>query len=370
MVSDRLDRSLFGRWWRTVDHYLLAAFGLLILIGGLMVTTASPAVAERIGKDSFHFILWQFAFLVIGICIIFTISLLPPKTIRRICTLGLIGALILMLLVLFIGDETKGSSRWINLGGFSLQPSEFLKPCFYVFTAWMFSERLKNEKFPGFIIGCSVYAIVVLLLVLQPDIGTTITFTLVWGAMFFMSGLNAIFIVILGIIAIIGAISAYMFLPHVTARIDKFMSPDTTDNYQVARSLEAFAKGGFFGRGPGEGVVKEHIPDSHTDFIFAVLGEEMGLVAVLLVVGIFAFITFRIFKKLYRQNDIFTTLACSGLIMNFALQAIINMGVTLKLMPTKGMTLPFISYGGSSIFATSISVGIILALTRKRYDLK
>lgn len=370
MVVDRHDRSLLGRWWRTVDPYLLASFCLLILIGGLMVVTASPAVAQRIGRDPFHFIIWQFAFLSVGILILFLISLLSPRSIRRLATAGLGLGLLLMVAVLFIGDETKGSTRWINMAGFSLQPSEFLKPCFYVFTAWMFSEKLKNKKFPGFIISTALYFLVALLLVLQPDIGTTLTFTLVWGAMFFMSGLPVFFIAIFGFGLIVAGVGAYMIFPHVTARVDKFMSPDTTQNYQVMKSLEAFARGGLFGKGPGEGIVKDHIPDSHTDFIFAVLGEEMGLVAVLLIIGLFAFITLRVFIKLYKQNDYFITLACSGIIMNFALQAIINMGVTLKLMPTKGMTLPFISYGGSSILATSISVGILLALTRKRYDPK
>ena len=238
----------------------------------------------------------------------------------------------------------------------------------FVFTAWMFSERLKNPQFPGYLISVFLYLIVVMLLVLQPDIGTTLTFTLVWGAMFFMAGLPVILIGVFGLMSLGGSVLAYIAFPHVRARVDKFMSADTDQNYQVTKSLEAFANGGFFGRGPGEGIVKEHIPDSHTDFIFAVLGEEMGLIAVLMMIGLFAFITFRVFTKLQKQNDNFVTLASAGIIMNFALQSIINMGVTLKLMPTKGMTLPFVSYGGSSILATSISVGILLALTRKRYD--
>jgi cell division protein FtsW len=254
--------------------------------------------------------------------------------------------------------------------GFSFQPAEFMKPCFIVFCAWMFSEKLKNNKFPGFLIASALYSLIVVLLVAQPDIGSTVIFTLVWMGMYFLSGMPVIVLMILGVVAIIGGIAAYAFLPHVTARIDKFLSSDSESNYQVVRSLEAFSKGGFFGRGPGEGVVKSHIPDSHTDFIFAVLGEEMGLIAVLFVIGIFAFIVLRGFKKVYQQNDLFVTLAVAGILMNFGLQAIINMGVTLKLLPTKGMTMPFISYGGSSILAQAISIGILLALTRKRYASK
>ena len=370
MLLDRQDQSFIGRWWRTVDHYLLFAFSALILIGGMMVTTASPAVAERVGLDPFHFIERQFFFLSIGIVLIFIISLLELKTIRRLATIGFALGLICMVLVLFIGDEIKGSTRWISFGGLSLQPSEFLKPCFFVFNAWMFSERLKNTDFPGFLIACASYAIVLVLLVAQPDIGTSITFTAVWAAMFFLAGLPVIFILLLGIAAILSGILAYASFSHVRARVDKFLSPNSEENYQVSKSLEAFANGGLFGKGPGEGHVKNYIPDSHTDFIFAVIGEEMGLVMLFVIIGIFAFIVLRGFKKVYRQNDLFVTLACAGIIMNFGLQAIINMGVNLKLLPTKGMTLPFISYGGSSMIAQSISVGILLSLTRKRYEAK
>jgi cell division protein FtsW len=234
----------------------------------------------------------------------------------------------------------------------------------------MFSERLKNTDFPGFLIACASYGIVLVLLVAQPDIGTSITFTAVWAAMFFLAGLPVIFILLLGIAAILSGILAYASFSHVRARVDKFLSPNSEENYQVSKSLEAFANGGLFGKGPGEGHVKNYIPDSHTDFIFAVIGEEMGLVMLFVIIGIFAFIVLRGFKKVYRQNDLFVTLACAGIIMNFGLQAIINMGVNLKLLPTKGMTLPFISYGGSSMIAQSISVGILLSLTRKRYEAK
>ena len=370
MLLDRQDRSMFGRWWRTVDPFLMVAIATLIIIGALMVFTASPAVAERIGVNYFHFVKRQFLFLGLGCILIFIISLLEHKTIRRLGTIGVLIGLLNLVLVLFIGDETKGSTRWISMPGFSFQPAEFMKPCFIVFCAWMFSEKLKNNKFPGFLIASALYAIIVVLLVAQPDIGSTVIFSLVWMGMYFLSGMPVIILMILGILSIIGGIAAYAFLPHVTSRVDKFLSPDSEANYQVTKSLEAFSSGGFFGRGPGEGVVKSHIPDSHTDFIFAVLGEEMGLIAVLFVIGIFAFIVLRGFRKVYQQNDLFVTITVSGILMNFGLQAIINMGVTLKLLPTKGMTMPFISYGGSSILAQAVSIGILLALTRKRYVAK
>ncbi len=368
MRIDRDNQTMIGRWVRTVDPYLLIAFGVIIAIGCVLVTTGSPAVAERIGVSHLHFTLRHFVFIGCGIVAIFVISMLEPRTIRRLCTLGLIMSLIAMILVLFFGSETKGSTRWLDLGGFSFQPSEFLKPCFIVFCAWMFSEKLKNDQFPGFLISMLTFATVLTLLVLQPDIGTSVIFMCVWMGMFFIAGLPIVLLMTLVGLAIIGGIAAYFVLPHFTARIDKFLSPTSEENYQVKKSLEAFANGGLFGKGPGEGTVKAHIPDSHTDFIFAVLGEEMGLVAVLLMIGLFLFIILRGIRSIQRQNDFFVTIAVAGILMNFGLQALINMGVTVKLMPTKGMTLPFVSYGGSSTIAQAISIGILVALTRKRYD--
>jgi cell division protein FtsW len=370
MLIDRQDRSIVGRWWRTVDPYLLMAFIILIITGALMVTTSSPYVAERIGLDSFHFTIRQFIYLFISIFIIFGVSLLEPKTVRRLCTIGFIFGLVLMVLVLFVGAEIKGSTRWISLGPIAIQPSEFLKPCFFVVVAWMFSEKLKNTSFPGYAIGTTLYFMVILLLALQPDIGTSIMVTMVWCGQFFLAGLPIIFIALIAVCAICASIGAYLIFPHVAARIEKFTSPDLEENYQVKRSLEAFANGGFFGRGPGEGTVKKYIPDSHTDFIFSVIGEEMGLVMMVLVISLFAYIVYRGFKNLERSSDSFVIIACAGILMNFALQAIINMGVSLKLFPTKGMTLPFVSYGGSSTLAMAFGVGIILALTRKRYGTK
>ncbi|PIR33116.1 MAG: putative lipid II flippase FtsW [Alphaproteobacteria bacterium CG11_big_fil_rev_8_21_14_0_20_44_7] len=369
MKTDRTERTLLKKWWRTVDSYLLFAVMSLIIIGGLMVTTASPAVAERIGLDSFYFTIRQFAYLAVGGALIFGISLLDPKMIRRMAVLGFICGMFLMVAVLFLGAEIKGSTRWLNLGFFSLQPSEFLKPFFYVTVAWMFSERLKDESFPGFIIAIILYIAVVSLLVLQPDIGTTIIITCVWMGQFFLAGLPIMLLAVFALIAIVGGVFAYLVFDHVAARIDKFLDPSAS-GYQVSKSLEAFSSGGLMGKGPGEGSVKANIPDSHTDFIFAVIGEEMGLFVVLIVIGIFAFITIRGFLKIYERKDLFIVLASAGILMNFAMQAIINMGVTLKLMPTKGMTLPFISYGGSSVLATSIAIGVLLALTRKRYESK
>jgi cell division protein FtsW len=367
---DRSNRTLFKKWWRTVDHPLLFAIGALILIGALMVTTASPAVAERLELDSFYFTRRQFLFLALGGAIIFSISLLEPKNIRRLSSIGYVICLFLLVLVLFVGDETKGSTRWLNFPFFAIQPSEFSKPFFVVVCAWMFSEKLRDATFPGFILAGGIFASFALMLFLQPNISVLLMVTVVWVGQFFLAGLSLLTLGIFALVGIAFIVLAYFLFSHVAARFDKFLHPDVNETYQVSKSLEALSGGGFFGRGPGEGIVKKAIPDSHTDFIFSVLGEEMGLVVVILVIGIYAFITIYGLMRLYSFKDPFKIIAGAGILMSFGLQAFINMGVAVKLIPTTGMTLPFISYGGSSIFASSISIGIFLALTRKRYDAK
>ena len=367
---DRTNRSLFKKWWRTVDHYLLSAVGALILIGALLVTTASPAVADRLELDSFYFTRQQFVFLFIGCCIIFVISLFEPKTIRRISALGYLACFAMLILVLLVGTETKGSTRWLDIFGISIQPSEFTKPFFVVVCAWMFSEKLKDPNFPGFILATAIYASFAVMLFLQPNISVLLMVSVIWLGQYFLAGLSLITLGMFAIGGISFVVLSYFIFSHVAARFDKFLSPETFEAYQVNKSLEAFANGGFWGKGLGEGVVKKSIPDSHTDFIFSVLGEEMGLIAVIIVICIYAFITIYGLIRLYGQKDPFTIIAGTGILMNFGLQSFVNMGVSTQLIPTTGMTLPFISYGGSSIFASSISIGIFLALTRKRYEAK
>lgn len=367
---DRTNRSLIKRWWRTVDHYLLFAIGALIVFGAMMVTTASPAVAERLEIDPFTFSRQQFVFLALGCIIMFSISLLEPKSIRRISLVGFLACLFMLVLVLFIGQEVKGSTRWLNIVGMSIQPSEFTKPFFIVCSAWMFSEKLRDPNFPGFLIATIFFGCFAILLILQPNISVTIMVALIWLGQYFLAGLSLMFVGVLLVASIILVVFAYFAFSHVAARFNKFLNPDNHDTYQVSKSLEAIANGGFFGRGPGEGIIKKSIPDSHTDFIFSVIGEELGLFMQLIVIGIFAFITIYGLLKVSQFKDPFKIIACTGLLVNFGLQAFVNMAVTIKLIPTTGMTLPFISYGGSSVFASAISVGFFLALTRKRYDTK
>jgi cell division protein FtsW len=363
----RTDRSVIGRWWWTVDRWSMAALALLITIGALLIMAASPAVAERIGADHFHFVRKQFVFVPPALMVIFCVSMASPRSIRRLACFGFLAAVVLMLATLAGGHEIKGASRWINLGGLSLQPSEFVKPTFAVVAAWMFSTQQTQDGFPGNLIALVLYFLVASLLLLQPDVGMTLVVSAVWFVEFFLAGLPLVWVVMGVASGLAGLVGAYFAFSHVQARVDSFLDPAAGNSYQVMTALQAFHNGGLFGRGPGEGRVKAVLPDAHTDFIMAVAGEEFGLILCLLVVGLFAFVVLRGFARMLAEDNLFVLLATSGLLVQFGLQAIINMASTLRMMPTKGMTLPFISYGGSSTLALALGMGMVLALSRKRY---
>ncbi|MFM9890785.1 MAG: putative lipid II flippase FtsW [Rickettsiales bacterium] len=364
---DRRNTTALGRWWFTVDRGTLGAIMTLVFIGLFLVIAGSPPVAHRLGYPDFYFVQRQQFFLGVSTIAMIAISILSPEQVRRIAVIGFLVTLVLLLLLPFIGFENKGSVRWMHLAGLSIQPSEFTKPCLAVVLAWVFAARYKQPEFPSYTIAVMIYAVVAFLLIIQPDFGMTVTVSGMFGVQFFLAGMPFIWVVGMILLAVIGIIGAYHALPHVAARIDRFMDPASGDNYQVEKSLEAFKQGGWLGRGPGEGVVKMHIPDSHTDFIFSVAGEEFGLLACLVIIGIFAFIVVRGFAKLGREPDMFRTIAVGGLLTQFGIQAIVNMGVAVNLLPAKGMTLPFLSYGGSSLIAMAGGMGMMLALTRKRY---
>lgn len=366
----RTDKSLVARWWWTVDLWTLAAIAALIIFGLLLTVAASPPVAERIGLDSFHFVRRQILFLVPSVLILISVSMLSPRSVRRLAAILFLGTLALMGLTLVVGTEVKGALRWISFGGLSLQPSEFVKPAFAVVTAWMIAEARKDEGFPGFTIAAGLFAIVFALLVAQPDMGMAAIVAAVWCAQLFLAGLPMLWAGGLFVLGVTGSVGAYFLFPHVQSRVDRFINPSSGDNYQIEKALQAFANGGLFGRGPGEGRVKEVLPDAHADFVFAVAGEELGLIACLIVVALFAFVVLRGFGRLMRARSLFVLLAAGGILVQFALQAIVNLGSTLRLMPTKGMTLPFISYGGSSLMALALGMGMVLALTRSRPPLE
>jgi cell division protein FtsW len=257
--------------------------------------------------------------------------------------------------------------RWIQLFGFSLQPSEFMKPCFAVMLAWVFSIRLTTPEFPSYKTAFFMYLAMVVLLVIQPDFGMIVTITGMFATQFFLAGMPILWVIGMIALAVVGAVTAYHSFDHVASRIDRFLDPTSGDNYQVQKSLQAFKEGGLIGRGLGEGEIKNQIPDSHTDFIFAVAGEEFGLLFCLIIIGIFAFIVVRGLFNVARETDMFRMLAVSGILAQFGIQAIVNMGVAVNLLPAKGMTLPFLSYGGSSLLAMALGMGMLLALTRRKF---
>jgi len=365
----RTDISTVGRWWWTVDKWLLTATVLLVAIGILLNLAAGPPAAGRIGADTFHFVRKQMAFLPLALIVMFSISLLAPISVRRFAVIGFAVSAFLVLLTLLLGSDVNGAKRWLSLGPISLgQPSEFLKPFFAVVSAWMFAEHKIREEFPGNIVSLGLLLCISAALLSQPDVGMTLVVSAVWCAQFFIAGLPIIYVVFIVVAGLAAIVGAYFVFPHVASRVDRFLDPASGDTYQVSQAMRAFQHGGLFGRGPGEGRVKESLPDAHTDFIFAVAGEEFGILLCLLIVALFAFLVIRALTKMKREENLFVLLAVGGLAVQFGLQAIINMASSLHMMPTKGMTLPFISYGGSSLLALGVGMGMLLALTRRRRD--
>lgn len=364
-MPSRVDKSPVATWWWTVDRWFLAAFLLLMGLGIVMSFAASPAVAERIGLDSFHFATRQIVFTVPAFAAMLAVSFLDARQVRRMSIVMLVVMLVMMVLVLYIGIEVKGARRWLSLAGLSIQPSEFLKPAFVVICAWLFAEHARHPDIPGNLFAMILLGLVLALLIAQPDLGQTTLVLGTWGAMFFMAGMSWFWIVALGATGLGGAFAAYTIFPHVAGRIDRFLTGEG-DTFQVDMGREAFIHGQFWGVGPGEGTVKSMIPDAHADFVYAVAGEEFGIVMCLGIMAIFAFIVLRGLSIALKEKDDFTRYAVAGLVIVFGLQSIINMAVNLQLMPAKGMTLPFISYGGSSQIAIAVSMGMVLALTRRR----
>ncbi|WP_440980713.1 putative lipid II flippase FtsW [Shinella sumterensis] len=364
MVS-RAERGALADWFWTIDRFFLAAFILLMGLGFMLSFAASPAVAERIGLDSFHFVKRHAFFLLPSIVVMFGISFLSPRQVRRAAMILLVASLAAMVLALFFGVEVKGSRRWLAIGSLSVQPSEFMKPAFVVICAWLFSEHARQPEIPGNLFAIILFGIVAALLIAQPDLGQTVLTAAVWGGMFFMAGMPWLWIIILGGAAVGGLLTAYTLLPHVAARIDKFWTGEG-DTFQMDTAREAIIRGNWFGQGPGEGTVKRIIPDSHTDFIFSVAAEEFGIIFCMVIVLIFAFVVMRGLNHAFKERNDFTRFAVAGLVLQMGIQSMSNIGVNLELMPATGMTLPLISYGGSSMVAICVTAGFILALTRHR----
>ncbi len=365
MVS-RAERSPFADWWWTVDRWLIAALGTLIVLGLVLTMAGSPPVAERLGLSTFHFVHRQALYLIPAIAIMLGTSFMSPRVVRRTALLVFVAGMAMIFAALMFGHEVKGARRWI----FGIQPSEFVKPAFVILTAWAFSEGGRRKDVPGTVLALLLLPATMVPLMMQPDFGQTMLVAMVWAALFFMAGLHWFWVAGIGGLGLSGALVAYKFVPHVRARIDKFLDPGqgvgAGDTFQVDTALDSFISGGWFGKGPGEGTMKRILPDSHTDFIFAVTGEEFGILLCLLIVGIFAFIVLRGLSSASHNPDPFCRFATAGLVMLFGVQSCINMAVNLHLMPAKGMTLPFISYGGSSLISLAFGMGCLIAVTRKR----
>ncbi len=361
----RQSHSALAKWLWTVDKVILFVSLALLSIGIILDITASPAVARRINVDDFWFVRKQVFYVVASIGIIFILSLLKLKTIRRLSIFGFVIFLGLLVLTLFFGFETKGARRWISIAGFSMQASEFMKPIFIVVTAWLLDCGKKYDYFPGMAVSIGLYGVVAALLLLQPDVGMTLLVTAIFGLQLFLAGLPMFFVGVLAAGGVVVLFILYFTFPHFHARVDQFLYGSDETSYQINRAMEAFQNGNLVGRGPGEGTVKLHIPDAHTDFVFAVAGEEYGVWLCLIIIILFAVIIIRALRAALKETNLFVMYAEVGLAASLGLQAFVNMASSLHVIPTKGMTLPFISYGGSSLLGSAIEIGMLLAITRK-----
>ncbi len=367
MRLTRTDRSVMTEWWFSVDRPLLGAVLIIMILGTFVSLAASPAAAHKIGAEPLYFFKRQLIYMIPAVFLLITASMLDPKLIRRAGLFIFLAGLAMIALALAQGIEKNGAVRWLIIGsGQSIQPSEFAKPGFIILTAWLFSESGKRPDMPALPIAIAVLAIFVFFLVVQPDIGQTCLAVLVWGALFFLAGYSLIWIGIASGVSGAAFIAAYLAIPHVQSRIDRFLYPASGDTHQTDTALAAFREGGWFGRGPGEGIVSRGLPDSYTDYIFAVIAEEFGLIFCLFLVSLYAFIVWRGFRAAARSRDPFIRLALSGLMMLFGFQTLINMAVNVDMLPAKGMTLPFLSYGGSSLTAMALTMGLALGLARRR----
>jgi cell division protein FtsW len=365
-VVSRAERTPFAAWWWTIDRLTLAALGAIMLGGIILSLAASPPVAARLGLDPFYFVDRHVLYLIPAVGVMLATSFLSPRQMRRVALMMFVVSFVLVVATLFVGAEVKGARRWIVLAGVNIQPSEFLKPAFVILISWLFAESSRKSDVPATTFSLLLLVAVVGVLVMQPDFGQTMLITLLWGTLFFAAGMRVILVFGLGGAALVGLAVAYATLPHVAGRIKRFLDPASGDTFQVDTAVESFFHGGWLGRGPGEGTVKRILPDAHADFVFAVAAEEFGIVLCLVLVGLFAFIVLRAIAKAMRNDDPFARFATAGLAILFGAQSAINMAVNLALVPAKGMTLPFISYGGSSMISLAYGMGMLLAFTRER----
>ncbi|MCY4031417.1 MAG: putative peptidoglycan glycosyltransferase FtsW [Hyphomicrobiales bacterium] len=373
-VFARTDRSLLAHWWWTIDRWILAALMLLLLLGFLSTFAAGPAASARLDLDPFYFVYRQSVFLGLSLFIILALSLLRREDIQTLGIILFVISYVAMILTLWVGTETRGAARWLQIGAFTLQPSEFLKPGFVILMAALLApgqnkntvQKSSKEVSRRRLLSMLLPLAVLPLLALQPDIGQAALIFSAWCVLLFLDGIPILFVLLLIVVAGVGAFGAYIIFPHVSTRVDRFFNPGSGETYQADRALEAFQSGGLFGRGPGEGEIKYLLPDAHTDYVLAVIGEEYGGIVCIFLLLLFSYILLRGFSRFLGERDVFIRLAACGLLFLFGMQTLINMSVNFNLLPPKGMTLPFLSYGGSSCLAVAITMGMVLALSRAR----
>lgn len=368
MIFARTDRSTLAQWWFTVDRQLLTALLVLIVSGIVFSLVAAPTVALKRGLEPFAYVERHVLIASVGMFVMIALSFASPLNIRRLALVMFVVATAMIAVVLVVGPEINGARRWVRLLGQSLQPSEFLKPAFIVLMAWVLSAHVRTGRSGLLIVPPVMLLVVIALLILQPDLGQSLIFAMLWGGMFFAAGYSLLWPFGAALAGLGLATVAYSTFPHVRQRIEGFLSPETTDTYQIDRAVQSFVEGGWFGRGPGEGIIKSVLPDAHTDFILAVIAEEYGIAVCLVLIGLYLFVIARAVHHVWGMENRFARTAASGLIMLLALQTFANMGVNTGLLPAKGVTLPFISYGGSSLMAMSMAMGMLLALTRRSVD--
>jgi cell division protein FtsW len=365
----RSDRSAMGRWFWEIDRVLLLLVAVLVAIGLIAVAAASPAAASRysgvgVTFDPLYYFYRQIMWIVVALPVMIGVSMLPRAMARRLCLIGAMLFTVLLFFVPIIGHEVNGAKRWLGVGIAQFQPSEFLKPLFIVSIAWMLSLKDKDETLPVVSLSAIVTGLIALLLMQQPNFGETVIFATAWVILLTLSGASLRMLAILGLGAVAVVVLAYFFYPVATIRIDAFLF-DGGDTYQTDSAIRTLTSGGLFGVGPGAGTHKFQLPEAQTDYIFSVIGEEFGMIACLAIAVIYLAIVARVMIRLLHEEDRFVVLAAAGLVAQFGLQALINMAVNVQIAPSKGMTLPFISYGGSSMVALSIGMGLLLAFTRR-----
>ncbi len=365
----RSDTSTLGRWFWEIDKVLLILVAVLVSIGLIAVAAASPAASQRysgggITVDSLYYFYRQLMWIFVAMPVMIAVSMLPKAAARRLCLAGAVLFTFLLVLVPVIGQEVNGARRWISLGFTQFQPSEFLKPLYIVSIAWLLSLKGKDESLPVVPLTAAITGIIALLLMQQPNFGETIIFVAAWVMLLAVAGAPLRMLGLLGAAGLAAVILAYFFYDVATQRIDGFLFSEG-DNYQVESALRTLTAGGLFGLGPGAGTRKFSLPEPHTDYIYSVIGEEFGIIACLAIAILYLTIVARVLIRLLHEEDRFLVLATAGLVTQFGLQALINMAVNVHIAPSKGMTLPFISYGGSSMVALSLGFGLLLAFSRR-----